>query len=119
MSENTIYYKNLSEPWFSMISIGRKMCEGRLRKNDFANIKVNDIIIFENNDFGYKRNIKVCVNWIKFYDNFEELLTKEMLDRCLPGADTIENGKKIYYNYYSPEDEEKYKVVALHIGKIF
>jgi ASC-1-like (ASCH) protein len=32
------YTKNLSEPWFSLIKLGIKKCEGRLKKGDFAEI---------------------------------------------------------------------------------
>jgi ASC-1-like (ASCH) protein len=47
----TEYTKNLSEPWFSLIKIGLKTCEGRLNKGDFSLMKKGDYIIFENNDF--------------------------------------------------------------------
>jgi hypothetical protein len=32
----TEYIKNLSEPWFTLIKIGNKKCEGRLNKGDFS-----------------------------------------------------------------------------------
>ncbi len=30
-----IYYKNVSEPWFSLIKLGIKKCEGTLNKFNF------------------------------------------------------------------------------------
>lgn len=114
-----IYHKHLSEPWFSMIQIGRKLSEGRLCHGDFAEMKPGDTIFFENDDFGYKRCLKVRVNWIKHYDTFEELLEKETLELSLPGIYTIEEGLKIYRQYYAKEDEEKYKIVCLRIGRVF
>lgn len=35
----TVYEKNLSEPWFSLIKVGVKTVEGRLNKDDFQAIK--------------------------------------------------------------------------------
>ena len=45
------YVENLSEPWFTLIKIGNKKCEGRLNKRDFSQMKKGECIIFENNDF--------------------------------------------------------------------
>ena len=45
----TEYTKHLSEPWFSLIKLGIKKCEGRLKKGDFAEIKKGDYIISINN----------------------------------------------------------------------
>ena len=46
----TEYNKNLSEPWFSLIKLGIKTCEGRLNKGDFSKMNKGDYIVFENND---------------------------------------------------------------------
>ena len=40
------YNKHLSEPWFSLIKLGLKTCEGRLNKGEFSKMKVNDTIEF-------------------------------------------------------------------------
>ncbi len=42
----TEYYTHLSEPWFSLIRDGLKTCEGRPLKDDFALIKIDDVIPF-------------------------------------------------------------------------
>lgn len=44
----SIYQKNLSEPWFSLIKLKIKTVEGRLNKGDFAIINIGDF------DFIYK-----------------------------------------------------------------
>ena len=37
------YTKNISEPWFSLIKLGIKKCEGRLKKGDFDEMKKDGI----------------------------------------------------------------------------
>jgi ASC-1-like (ASCH) protein len=107
------YEKNLSEPWFSLIKIGKKTIEGRLNKGDFKELKKNDIIKFINNDFSIPRSFLVKIKSTKIYNSFNEYLTNEKLHRCLPGIDTIEEGVSIYYKYYKKSDEEQYKIIAI------
>ena len=41
----TIYAEeHLSEPWFTLILLGLKTCEGRLHKHRFKDYKIGDII---------------------------------------------------------------------------
>lgn len=107
------YIKNLSEPWFSLIQVGKKTVEGRLNKGDFANMKKNDIIEFHNNDFGFDRKFTIIITDINKYNTFKEYLQNEGLNKCLPTIKKIEDGEKIYYKYYSKEDENLYKIVAI------
>ena len=111
----TEYIKHLSEPWFSLIKLGIKKCEGRLKKGDFADIKKGDYIIFKNNDFGFIRSYRVKIISIINYNTFKEYLKNESLEKCLPGIDTLEQGINIYYKYYTKEDEEQYKIVAIRL----
>jgi ASC-1-like (ASCH) protein len=111
----TTYTKHLSEPWFSLIKIGAKTCEGRLNKGDFETLNRNDYLVFENSDLDYKRSFRCKVTSLHNYNSFKEYLESESLARCLPGIDTIEEGVRIYGKYYSPKDEEKYKIRAIRL----
>ena len=111
----TKYVKNLSEPWFSLIKLGIKKCEGRLNKGDFSNMKKNDYIIFQNNDFGFLREFTCKITSMHDYKCFKDYLESETLQKCLPGIDDINNGINIYYKYYTKEDEEKYKIKAFRL----
>jgi len=113
-----LYTKHLSEPWFSLIKLGIKKCEGRLNKGDFAEMKKGDVILFENNDFGFPRSFQCKIKHIRDYKSFEKYLESETLKKCLPGIDRIEDGVNIYYKYYKKEDEEKYKIKAIRIKVI-
>jgi len=108
----SIYEKNLSEPWFSLIHCGIKKVEGRLNKWDFVNMNIGDFIIFTNHELGFERKLKIKIKHISYYDNFQIYLEKETLDRCLPTVYNIEDGLKIYYKYYSKSDELEYKIKA-------
>jgi ASC-1-like (ASCH) protein len=114
----TEYKKHLSEPWFSLIKLGIKKCEGRLNKGDISEMKKNDFILFENNDFGFLRTFYCKITSIHDYTSFHDYLEKETLQKCLPGIDNIQDGCSIYYKYYTKEDELKYKIKALRLNVI-
>jgi ASC-1-like (ASCH) protein len=111
------YEKDLSEPWFSLIKLGIKKVEGRLHKGDFANMKVGDSILFTNNEFGFERKCRMEIKHISYYDNFRSYLENELVERCLPGIENIEDGLNIYYKYYKKSDEIKYKIIAFTFSK--
>jgi len=113
----TVYEKNLSEPWFSLIKLKNKSVEGRLNKGDFANMAVGDFIIFTNNELGFERKFTVEIYKINCFENFQEYLENETLERCLPGIDNMEDGLNVYYKYYTKEDEIKYKIKAFTFEK--
>jgi ASC-1-like (ASCH) protein len=114
--EVKIYTKNLSEPWFSLINLGLKTVEGRLKKGDFEKMKINDIIEWTNDEFE-KRQFKTKINEIKYYSTFEEYLINEGLKNCLPGIEKygINHGLSVYYKYYKKEDEVKYGIVSIKL----
>ena len=109
------YEKHLSEPWYSLIKLGIKTCEGRLNKGDFSKMNVGDIITFENSDFGFERKFNVQVISIHNYKTFSDYLRAETLKKTLPGITKVEDGLKIYYKYYKKEDEAKYNIRALRL----
>lgn len=111
----TIYTKNVSEPWFSLIKLGIKSCEGRLNKGDFSKMNKGDIIIFKNSEFIFARSCKCMITSIHDYNSFAEYLKNETLAKTLPGIDTLKDGCKIYYTYFNKEDESKYGVKAFRI----
>ena len=108
----SIFEKNISEPWFSLIYLKIKKVEGRLNKGDFCNMNVGDFIIFVNNELGFERRFEVQIKNISYYDDFESYLQSETLERCIPGIDNIQNGLKVYYKYYTKSDELEYKIKA-------
>jgi ASC-1-like (ASCH) protein len=82
------YVKHLSEPWFSLISLGLKTVEGRKNKGDFNKMEIGDIVKWTNDDFK-SRHILTKIVGKKIYKTFEEYLKKEGLQKSLPGMPSL------------------------------
>lgn len=111
-----VFTKTLSEPWFTLVKIGVKKCEGRLNDGAFAQMKKGDIIIFENDNFG-RRSFSCKITAITNYPTFKQYLETETLARCLPGIDSIHEGTRVYYKYYKKEDEQRFGVRAISLKR--
>ncbi len=108
------YIETVSEPWFTLISLGLKTVEGRRNKGRFREMKVGDIVQWENNDFA-PRSVNTIITRKAEYSTFKEYLETEGLDKCLPGIPNIEIGLSVYFKYFTKEDEKEYGVVAIEI----
>lgn len=108
------YSEHLSEPWFTLISLGLKTIEGRLNKSRFKEMQIGDIVEWHNEDFK-ERKVLTRITGKAEYVTFEEYLEKEGLDKCLPGMPTIEHGLSVYFKYFTKENEEMYGVVAIRM----
>jgi len=98
----------IKQPWFNLIKSGSKTIEGRLNSGLFAKLQVGNIITWLNQNM----KCKVKIISIKKYDSFRMMLEKEGLDKVLPTIDNIDDGVKLYRQYYSIE-KEKVGVVAI------
>lgn len=107
--------KNVSEPWFSLIKLGLKTVEGRLNKGDFQNLRRNDIIIWTNDELGFIREFRVRITSIREFNNFKSYLETEGLNRCLPGIDNIDEGLKIYYRYFTKNQENEFGILVIRM----
>lgn len=110
------YKKHVSMPWYGYIKCGRKIVEGRLNKGDFAQFKTGDIITWFNTDL--KQEFKTQVIYKKVYPTFRDMITKEGLSVVLPEIKTIDDGVKVYKQYYTPDDERIYGVAAIKVKVI-
>ena len=111
------YTKPVSEPWFTLISLGLKTVEGRLNKGDFKLMQNGDVIKWTNNDFE-PRSVLTKVVGKTSYNSFEEYLTKEDLQKCLPGIPSMKHGQSVYSKYFTKKDEDEFKVVAIKLQLI-
>lgn len=111
---NKQYTLNVSEPWFTLISLGLKKVEGRKNKGVFKEMQVGDIIEWTNSDFK-PRSVLTRITKKVQYNTFKEYLEAEGLDKCLPGMPDIEYGLSVYFKYFTKEDEKEFGVMAIHI----
>lgn len=111
------YTEKLSEPWFTLISLGLKTVEGRKNKGKFKDMQVGDIVEWTNDNFK-PRSIQTQVVRKAVYKTFEEYLTTEGLQKCLPGMPSIEHGLSVYFKYFTKEEEAEFGVVAIEVKLI-
>ena len=111
------YIENLSEPWFTLISLGLKTVEGRKNKGRFKEMQVGDIVRWENKDFN-PRSVLTRIIKKAEYKTFQEYLEKETLSKCLPGITSMDDGLSVYFKYFTKEDEATYGVIAIEIELI-
>jgi len=105
---------NIKEPWFTHIKNKDKRIEGRLDKGQFSKLEKGEIVKFVNNTASFNAKIHKIVK----YKTFEEYLSQEGLKRTLPDIKTIEEGKNIYYKYYTREQEKEFGILAIYIKLI-
>ena len=111
------YIEHLSEPWFTLISLGLKTVEGRKNKGRFAEMQIGDIVQWKNNDF-MERSILTRIVTKTTYATFESYLELEGLQNCLPGMPDLEHGLSVYFKYYTKEEEAEFGVVAIRLELI-
>ena len=87
--------EHLSEPWFSLISLGLKTVEGRINKGKFQQMQIGDIIEWNNEDFLERKILTKVIGKIE-YKSFTEYLETEGLDKCLPGMPSLAHGLSVY-----------------------
>jgi ASC-1-like (ASCH) protein len=116
MNEN-IHIENLSEPWFTLISLGLKTVEGRKNKGKFKYMQIGEIIEWTNDNFKPRSVLTKIIKKTE-YNTFEEYLETEGLDKCLPGMTNMENGLSVYFKYFTKEDEKEFGVIAIGLELI-
>ena len=95
------------ESTYNNIISKRKNIEGRLYKGIFKTIHKESKI-----NFCFKDNkISAKIIDIKKYNNFLDFLTNEELKCILPNVNNIEEGIKIYNDYYPNSND--YEVIGI------
>lgn len=109
--------KNVSEPWFTLIALGLKKVEGRLRKGDFADVKQGQVIVWYNDELGFPRSVKTMVKSTHEYTTFEKYLKGEGLQQCLPapGVTSMNKGVAVYRRFYDKQMEREHGIVAIRL----
>lgn len=99
-------------PWFDWIAAGTKRYEGRLWKDDWAALSIDDTIVFISPE---KRELTCRVIGLPRFESFGAAF--DALGSALvpiPGVNTADV-VKIYGQYYKDEDVLVYGVVAVEL----
>ena len=113
-NNNNMNRFHVSEPWFSLISLGIKTIEGRKNKGIFKELKIGDVVEWFNNDFN-DREVKTKIIDKRVYKTFKEYLEKEGIEKTVPGQLSLEQGLNVYYKYYTEESVKDCGVVAIEL----
>lgn len=112
-----IKYKNhRSEPYFTFLKNGQKTIEGRVKEGKYAKILPGDLIdVFNNEETDL---VKVVVKRVADYASIKEMLTIEPIEKVLPDVETVDQGVEVYRKFYTPEEEQRYGVVAIEVERL-
>jgi ASC-1-like (ASCH) protein len=116
-----IYYKTVKQPYFDQIKNGKKIYEGRLKKGDFKNLNVGDIVIweFENE----KEKCKTKIVEILEFKTFIEAISAVGLLHVLPSQFELKKSindavNEVYRQFYSEDAEKEFGVLMIKIKVI-
>ncbi|XWV26923.1 isomerase [Tupanvirus soda lake] len=99
-------------PWADWIINGNKIWEGRLCRDDWMNVCVDDIIIFKYDD---NKKLKVVVTELKHFADFGEAFRQLGIDLVPIDGISVEQVESLYMQFYSKEDTMRYGVVAVGV----
>ena len=117
ISTMTLIRKKLSEPWFSLMAVGKKTVEGRLFENEWTSIQPGDQVVWYNLEMEplLHRELKTVVDKVTWYCSFEAMLEHEGLLATMPSIVSLEDALALYSTMYSDADVAKHGVVALEV----
>ena len=101
---------NVKEPYLEFMKTGKKTIEGRLNKGKFHSLTEGDKLRLTDGS-----ELKFEVIGKRNYDSFAEMIDKEGINNVIPDKETIESARQVYYQFYTPEQERKFGVVAIEV----
>ena len=101
---------HISQPRLDNLVSGKKRVEGRKGTLKWKKIESgNHIIFFDKNYY------KFLVLDVRIYTTIKEYLLKEGISNALPGIKTVKEGIKIYKQWTTDEEENKYGFLAIEV----
>ncbi len=102
---------NVQEPYTSYILNGTKTVEGRLNKGKFVAAQVGDHVLIN-------ETVELVITGKKQYATFKEMLEHEGVAKVIPDAKSVDEAVRVYYAFYTPEEEREFGVVGIELKKI-
>jgi ASC-1-like (ASCH) protein len=110
------YHNHRAEPYFTFLKEGQKTIEGRINKGWYRTVKPGDHIIVYNEK--ETDSVKTVVTNVRKYTSIREMLEVENIKRLLPDIQTIEEGLKVYYRFYTEDQEKEFGMIAIEVKLI-
>lgn len=104
---------NLSGPWLDYLRSGKKKVEGRVRKKKYQNLQEGDYVLMKDQ----KQSERFLVLGIRRYQSIRQYLLMEGLRNTLPGVKSLEEGVKIYRQWFQEEQVQKLGFLAIEVIK--
>jgi ASC-1-like (ASCH) protein len=105
---------NIGDPWFAAVKSGRKTVEGRLDKGKFGKLRRGDVLVVSGST-GRKAPFLAVVRDVRRYGSFETYLVAEGMRNTLPGVTTVDEGIRVYRQFYSESAEREHGVLAIEM----
>jgi ASC-1-like (ASCH) protein len=107
-------YKNhRQEPYYTFLKNGLKTIEGRLDKGLYAEVAPGDHILVHTST--EDEHVEVEVVAVRSYTDFQAMLSTESIAKVLPNIHLVEDGVKLYRQFYSEAQEQEYGVNAIEV----
>ncbi|WCJ41289.1 RNA-binding ASCH domain protein [Euphorbia peplus] len=111
MLKTIVYELHVQEPFFSLLKDGLKTVEGRCAGGKHSRIELGALVLLN-------KCVVLEVKDVHRYPSFMEMLEAESLLKVLPGVKTIEEGVKIYRQFYTEEQEMSNGVIAICVSTV-
>lgn len=107
------YQTHRQDPYFAYPKSGQKTIAGHVREDKYRLVRPGGYFRVDNHDD--TEAVEVRVLRVANYRSFRELLETEPLKKVLPDVDSVDDGIKVYRQFYTPEQEKAFGVVALEV----
>ena len=105
------YSFSVQEPYKSFLLNQQKTIEWRLNKWKYAEIQKWDILQFDTWESFIVENVTK-------HNSFIDMIKEFGRKNIIPYVETDEQAVNVYYRFFTPEDEKKYWVCAIHVKRL-
>ena len=104
---------DVEEHWFDELLRETKTVEGRKASPTWVDIIPGEPVKFRCKETSREALFEVVR--VTIYDSLEDYIACEGLRHCLPGVTTLEEGIKIYQGFFTSEELQRYKLLAIEV----
>jgi ASC-1-like (ASCH) protein len=90
--QRSILKVQLKEPWFTLVQLKHKTKDVRPDSKEYTELQPGQMLHFINDEFGFRRRLRMTVVSAKRYSGVRALLRVERLKHVVPSVDTVSHG---------------------------